>query len=152
MTDTIKALQKVTPFYEPDIFDEGIAAAKKFSFKPTNLSAHHHPNGFISVRFSWNSTGEMKYAGTGCKSYAHNDCSIELDFKGVKYRYKNLEGVESDFDSTFRIEIGLQKEDSDERIKYQPLFIENLKYEVQVWFAPRNWEGEATEFFNMKLD
>lgn len=152
MENIVETLQKVTPFYEPDIFDEGIAAAEKFGFKPTNLSAYHHPNGFISVRFSWDSTGEMKYAGTGYKSYAHNDCSIELDFKEVKYRYKDLNGVESDFDSTFRIEIGLQKEDSNEQIKYQPLFIENLKYEVQVWFAPCNWEGEAKEFFNMKLD
>lgn len=143
---------KVTPFWEPTVFDEAIAAAEKCNFKPTNLSAYHHSNGFISVRFSWDSTGEMKYAGTGCKNYAHNDCSIELTFNQVKYRYKDLEGVESDFDSSFHIEIGLQKEDSDESIKYEPLFIQNLKYEVQVWFAPKGWEGEATEFFNMKLD
>lgn len=131
---------KIIPFIRTCRSDEGLAAASKREFKPTKLKVDELPNGFIKVRYEWNSTHEMKYTRVGGKMFTSDATSIEVEFPEVRYRCK----VENS-DINFKVEIGI-KNDSSEKLPYDALFVQNFKYGVDAYFAPADWKGKLEDW------
>lgn len=144
-----KAL-KLTPYFTLCSFDEGLKAADKFNFKPKELRAYELANGFIEVIFSWRSdSGTMKYVDKNFTSFGGGGASsLTVEFPDVKFRYKDEDGKEISWDCFFDVEIGLKNQGE---IEYEPLFVQNLKYEVAAYFAPKGWNCRNKLIWEEKL-
>lgn len=141
----------IEPFIIICPFEEGVQAAAKFNFKPRDLAAHYLKNDFIEVVFNWSSdSGTMKYARQSARDYRDDGCSsMEIDFPEVKFQIIDDEtGQELPWNSFFTVQIGLKTGDKE----YEPLYMQNLKYGVAVYFAPKGWNSRQETVYNQEFN
>jgi hypothetical protein len=103
------------------------------------IKVRKHSNGWISVYAAWQEKGKetkdfhkFKYPKLASKNFGYEDTSCTFEFPETK-----------DPSGEATLTIGLQLKNPEEengRIGYDPVFHENNKYGVTVWFAPKNWE------------
>lgn len=136
----------ITPFIETSLCEEATALYKEHKLEVTGVKFHRTANGFLCVRVDWDkSTVDCKFASKGMVGFEYNACTLELEFNPT-YQIKDL-----DFDIKLGIRVGLQLVDkngdaTEEYIKYEPLFFQNLGRGAAVYFGPKGWDRVKTTF------
>lgn len=136
----------IKPFIELSPFTAAQNLYKKHKFEIDRISMRRLKNGFIEVIVEWG--GDLKYVTDGGKMFSSNSVSQTLEFSH-KFRYTSrrpdIHGKKSRHTTTLSFDVGLQTVTkkgnySRARLNYRPLFFQNLKYGVAVYFGPKNWE------------
>jgi hypothetical protein len=129
----------LTFYAETSVFDEAAAIEKRIGFRFTDICARKYPNGFIGVIVNWEASGDeshnVSHGTLGCKMYAVENVSLEVCFPELTYRIGD-----NDWDTNFEIEVGISSLFENGKVPYEPLFFQNLKYGVEVWFGPKDWD------------
>jgi len=129
---------KILPSVEtPDWNDDAVRVAKENGFLLTSLVAKKLVNGFICVTVDWDGNHLFKYATLESTAFGLDKKFMTLQFEGAKYTIPS----EKDHVFNYTIEIGLETDDQSQ-LRYEPLFFQNTKYGVQVYFGPNDWDTE----------
>jgi hypothetical protein len=144
-------MKRLSPIIElPEHHMGAMNLLSKYNFRITDTEFSRHSNGFLSVTVNWTADDPMfKYGVLGCKTYGWSDVSVEIEFPSAKYRWRTG-AAGCRFISPVRLIVGVQRLHPKKEIQstgklgYEPLFFRNLKWGVEVWFAPRNWEKYDT--------
>ena len=129
----------IKPFIDLPTLGTSERKAELCGFKITELYADELFNGIICVGLSWTANeraaGGFKMGVLGCKTYEWDATSLEIQFPSVKYNWysqtrRNI--------APYEIEISIQTIDGS-KIKYEPMFFQNLKYGASVYFGPKGW-------------
>lgn len=132
---------KISSFIRMQPFDEAEAIAKQSKFYITEFKSLKLANGFIQIVVDWGDADfRFKSGVLGIKTFAYNYCSLEVRFPLADFNYS---GEGGDIRETeMAIEVGISNESDGEKINYTPLFFQNAKYGVVVYFAPNGWNDE----------
>jgi hypothetical protein len=136
-------MTQIKPFIELSSFLAAQNLYKKRGFEITRSSMRKLKNGFIEVVVEW--AGDLKYATSGGKMYSGNSVSQTVEFP-VKFRFTTSRGKKTRMSTNLSFDVGLQTvtkkgEYSEVRLDYSPLFFQNLKYGVAVYFGPKGWDS-----------
>tara|TARA_R110000868_G_scaffold326602_1_gene587615 strand:- start:20 stop:460 length:441 start_codon:yes stop_codon:yes gene_type:complete len=124
-----------------DIFVDVHPSLDKRGLKLTCVDYDLTHDGWIRAHIRWNcKVTDTKYAVLGDRSSSYNQQSANITFPNVKYRFRgtNRDGTKYSFTCKSTIEVGLFTKDNS-KLGYSPKFLENLKWGVNVYFAPKNW-------------
>ena len=98
-----------------------------FNFKlDEQIAVRKHTNGFYSIHVSWNSDS-IRGLDFSAECTGNGRVSMILENENFTFAHEGHEEV-------FMMEVGLETDE------YVPVFFRNLKYAVEVWFAPWGWE------------
>ena len=154
---SINIEDNINPFVEIFVYgDNKEALIKKYGFKIEYLSAdilNHNKLIVITVRWTANEEYilDTKYGVILSTGHELSAESVDIHFPKIKYEaiyQKDGNKPEYRCEGKFGITVGLQTKDETE-LKYDYIFFQNLKYGVQVWFAPDGWDdfSNSKEFF-----
>jgi hypothetical protein len=127
------------------------AFEKAFDIKFCKPEVRKHTNGFVSVIVNWHNQGKSpdfpkcKYINlchwSSGGGFIVNKKRI-INVAGAHFQFPDWEKVVENLDITpwFEVCLGTPHEEEADSNSYDYLFFKNLKYGVEVWFAPSGWE------------
>ena len=104
----------------------------------TDAAAYTHGSMFIRVHVNWNDANcRAKYGVHDSMMFSTDSVHLTIKFPDLPYIWTDIEGGKHD--SVIGIEVGLKKSNGG-NIGYRPLYFDNLKYGVDVYFANRKFD------------
>lgn len=91
----------------------------------------------------------IKYVQDGGKSYSYNNKEFTLEFKTLKYR-SYLTG--QSHTSRARLNIGVKTNRPSRQLTYTPEYFDNIKYGVNCYFSPKNFNTGKHDISLFKWD
>lgn len=131
----------IQPYVRVPSFCSGAeAVTKKHNFVIDKVIATKHKNGLISVIVNWDkASSNFRSMQPYGRMYGYSDIEYHLT-PSVKTTYRfTVDGRRMTV--PYSIDVGLCTTD-ESKINYEPLFFENLKYGVRVWFGPKGWDSD----------
>ena len=111
---------------------------QKRKFKITNLDLDLTKEGWLRIWMRWNSSSEdsyvFKYVTEDCRIWMFNENRIYLKF--------NVPKTVDMFGDV--IEVGI-RQDVCKKLDFDYKFLENLKYGVRLWFAPKSFNDGVSD-------
>ena len=118
------------PFIEPNEFLETLG------FEITTLDLDETSDGWLRVHARWDlkDSAAVKYPHLGCQTSCWDQKYVELTFPELGKEKDEEFHYETDL---ARLEVGI--ETPGEKLDWSFKFKENIKYGVNLYFAPPNW-------------
>lgn len=100
-------------------------------------------DGWLFIHLLWHGPVESKYVQENGYMFSTNEITVHLDFPSIKAPINDGDLVRPDHKA--RLDVGLTENQEEGLLGYDYKFIEQLKYGVNIYFAPKDalqWEKD----------